>query len=73
MQNLRGQVEVRNFSQSGQSASLLLYFLREKQELREAIQKAEVITIYTGWNDLFEPRDRYCNEILGGEDNLDCI
>jgi len=72
-QDLGVQVEIHNFSVSGQSATTLLYKLRKDDELREAIKEAEVITIYTGWNDLFSELDQYGKGICGGEDNLDCI
>ena len=72
-QDLGVEVEVHDFSRSGQSASALLKHLRDDQELREAIQKAEVITIYTGWNDLWNPLNAYHEEKCGGEDNLDCL
>ncbi|MHA2042852.1 MAG: SGNH/GDSL hydrolase family protein [Candidatus Thorarchaeota archaeon] len=72
-QDLGVQVEVHNFSRNYQSASLLLYQLRNKQELRDAIKDAEVITIYTGWDDLNTPLELYPVELCGGEDNLDCI
>ena len=72
-QDLGVQVEVHNFSVSGQSATLLLGQLRNNVEIREAIQAAEVITIYTGWNDLFRQLELYRREECGGEDNLDCI
>jgi hypothetical protein len=44
-QDLGVRVEVHNFAMSGQSATRLLGQLRNKEELREAIQSAEVITI----------------------------
>ncbi len=72
-QDLEVQVEVHNFSRSSQSATLLLDQLRNKPEIREAIREAEVITIYTGWNDLFRQLEFYKREECGGEDNLDCI
>jgi len=67
------QVESHNFSQSGQTTGVLLKQLRNNEELREAVRNAEVITIWTGWNDLSKPLSQYRDETCGGEDNLDCI
>ncbi|RLC70383.1 MAG: hypothetical protein DRI81_19175 [Chloroflexi bacterium] len=72
-EDLGVQVEVRDFSRSGQSTSSLLNQLRANEDLRAALQDAEVITIWTGWNDLGEPLSQYRNETCGGEDNLECI
>jgi lysophospholipase L1-like esterase len=72
-QDLGVEVVVQNFSKTGQSASVLHYQLLNNQELREAIQEAEVITIFTGWNDLYSKLDVFRSGECGGEDNLDCI
>lgn len=72
-QDLGVQVEVHNFSRSGESASILLRRLRDDQELRDAIRDAKVITIFTGWNDLSGPLEYYRRGTCGGDDNLDCI
>ena len=72
-QDLGVRVEVYNFSRSGQSTSSLLSQLRTNEDLRVALREAEVVTIWTGWNDLGEPLTRYRNEACGGEDNLECI
>ena len=72
-QDLGVQVEVHNFSRNGQSTTVLLGRLRKSAELRDAIQEAEVITIWTGWNDLWQELELYRREQCGGEDNLDCI
>jgi lysophospholipase L1-like esterase len=72
-EDLDVRVEVHNFSRSGQTTSSLLSQLEANEELREAIRRAEVITIWTGWNDLGEPLGRYRANECGGEDNLDCI
>jgi len=66
-------VEVHDFSRHGQSATVLLSRLRKSEELRDAIRQAEVVTIWTGWNDLWQELDLYGREECGGEDNLDCI
>jgi lysophospholipase L1-like esterase len=72
-EDLGVRVEVHNYSRSGQSTSSLLERLRTNEDLRGALRDAEVITIWTGWNDLREPLSQYRNETCGGEDNLECI
>jgi lysophospholipase L1-like esterase len=72
-EDLGVQVEVHNFSRSGESTSTLLNRLRTNEDLHEALLEAEVVTIWTGWNDLGEPLAQYRSETCGGEDNLDCI
>jgi lysophospholipase L1-like esterase len=72
-QDLGVQVELHNFSRSGRSTTVLLDRLRKSEELRDAIREAEVVTIWTGWNDLWKELELYGREECGGEDNLDCI
>jgi lysophospholipase L1-like esterase len=72
-QDLGVRVDVHNYARAGQTAARLLTLLRNDEELRDAIQDAEVITIWTGWNDLNRPLDLYSRQECGGEDNLDCI
>ena len=72
-QDLGVQVEVHNFAKNSQTVTLLLHYLINDQELRAAIMEAEVITIYTGFNDLTIPLEKYRREECGGDDNLDCI
>jgi lysophospholipase L1-like esterase len=72
-QDLEVMVEVQNFSRNGQKATTLLDTLRNNQELRDAITEAEVITIYTGLNDIWLLQDDYSDGNCGGDDNLDCI
>jgi len=67
------EVDVHNFSRNGQLTSSLLSQLRNNGELREALQEAEVITIWTGWNDLAKPLGQFNSNQCGGEDNLNCI
>ena len=53
-QDLGVEVEVHNFSREWSDRNnLTRYKLRKNQELREAIKEAEVITIYTGLNDIW--------------------
>ena len=72
-QDLGVDVEVHNFARDGQTIGALREFVYEDEELRIAIKDAEVITIWTGWNDLWRPLEKYRRETCGGEDNLDCI
>jgi len=72
-QDLGVDVEVHNFSRTGQSATSLLYMLRKNLELRDAIKEAEVITIHTGLNDICTIEEDYSRGNCGGDDNLDCI
>ena len=46
------QVRVHNYSIPGQTTKQLLGTLQNDQQLRDAIKEAEVITIWTGWNDV---------------------
>ena len=46
------QVVVHNYSIPGQTTKQLLRSLQNDQQLRDAIKEAEVITIWTGWNDI---------------------
>jgi lysophospholipase L1-like esterase len=72
-EDLGVEVKVHNFAQSGQSTSSLLSRLRTSEELRQAIGDAELITLWTGWNDLRDPLAQFEADTCGGEDNLDCI
>jgi lysophospholipase L1-like esterase len=66
-------VEIHNFSRSGETTSMMLERVRGDEDIRAAIRDAEVITIWTGWNDLKKPLSRFRDETCGGEDNLECI
>jgi lysophospholipase L1-like esterase len=73
-QDLGITVNVQNYARAGQTVGRLLTLLREDDEHREAIQDAEVITIWPGiWNDLSGELELYRREECGGDDNLDCI
>jgi lysophospholipase L1-like esterase len=66
-------VNVLNWARDGQTAHSLLRALRDNPSLREDISNAEIVTIWTGWNDLFGLAGKYRTEECGGVDNLDCI
>jgi lysophospholipase L1-like esterase len=51
-QDLGVAVRVHHWARNGQRASELLTALQEDQELRDDIREAEVITIWTGFNDV---------------------
>jgi lysophospholipase L1-like esterase len=72
-EDLGVKVDVHNFAQSGISTTTLLNKLRTSSDLRDSIKSAEVITIFTGWNDLWSELEDFRREECGGEDNLDCI
>lgn len=61
------------WTQDGETSGQLLEKLRNNQELRDDISKAELITIWTGWNDLGGALSLYQDNTCGGNDNLDCI
>ncbi|MGD2272674.1 MAG: SGNH/GDSL hydrolase family protein [Desulfobacterales bacterium] len=67
------QVEIHNFARSSQKTSTLLKQLQTDEEYRAALQDAEVVTLWTGWNDLGEPLSKFRTDSCGGKDNLDCI
>jgi len=51
----------------------LLDYLQNDPEIRQAVEDANVITIWIGINDLWVPLSRFDYGKCGGEDNLDCI
>lgn len=67
------KVTVHNWAMSGQTTGHLLDALRNNQDLRTAISEAEVVTLWTGWNDFGAPLSLYEGGLCGGPDNLDCI
>jgi lysophospholipase L1-like esterase len=70
-------VTVHNWAVNGQTTRDLLFQLRNNQELRDTIKEAEVITIWTGWNDVIPLIGLNKDErglCTGGETpDLDCI
>jgi lysophospholipase L1-like esterase len=69
-------VRVHNWARYGQRASELLVALQSDQALRDAISEAEVITIWTGMNDVFvgigsQPKGGVCGNWKGLD--LDCV
>ncbi|MCJ7625700.1 MAG: GDSL-type esterase/lipase family protein [Anaerolineaceae bacterium] len=66
-------VILHKWTQDGETTGQLLERLRNDQELRDDISTAEVITIWTGWNDLGGALSLYYNSTCGGDDNLDCF
>jgi len=71
--DLDTEIEVHNFSRSGQTAATLLKRIKSDEDLCAALREAEVITVWTGWNDLGRPLDEFRGGTCGGKDNLDCI
>lgn len=72
-EDLGVKVQVRNFSRSGETTGSLLTRLRTSEKLRSALREAQVVTIWTGWNDLAHPMALFGDGTCGGEDNLACI
>lgn len=67
------QVKVHNFSRTGLTTAALLNQVRNDEQIRIALQDAEVITIWIGWNDFTGSLAQYKAETCGGDENLDCI
>ena len=67
------QVEVVNMGQSGETSSQLLYALRNRSSLRQALSAADVITFNIGINDLGHAGEAYENGTCGGFDDQDCL
>lgn len=72
-QDLGGEVIVHNLGFPGQTTSELLNRLQTNAAWREAVADADVITVWTGWNDLGFPVSQYEKGICGGDENLDCL
>jgi lysophospholipase L1-like esterase len=69
-------VNVDNRAISGQRASELLRNLKNSQKLRDASSEAEVITIWTGWNDRIAwTENPWIGSFCGSGENvdLDCV
>ncbi|MGD2148402.1 MAG: SGNH/GDSL hydrolase family protein [Anaerolineae bacterium] len=71
--DLDTEVEVHNFSRSGQTVATMLKRIQGDEDARAALRDAEVITVWTGWNDLRNPLDVFRAGTCGGQDNLDCV
>jgi lysophospholipase L1-like esterase len=72
-QDFKVQVDVLNYARSGDRTKELLDKLKSNNRLRTDIKNADIITIWTGWNDMVSPLSMYQAGFCGGEDNLDCI
>lgn len=64
-------VNVHNWSIPGQTTQELLRTLQNNLGLRDAIKNAEVITIWTGWNDMVPLIGFGIESKCGDEENLD--
>ena len=69
------KVNVHNWSIPGQTTKQVLTKLQNDQELRDAIKDAEVITIWTGWNDVARffilGKESKCSD--GENLDMDCV
>jgi len=73
-EDLNIAVTVQNMcDSSGIRTVHLLEKLQNNDEIRQAITKADIITVWIGVNDLGTSQSLYCAGMCGGEDNLDCI
>jgi len=62
-----------NLSHSGWRSRDLLNALRNDQNFRTQLQKANVVTFDIGGNDLLAARSQYLSGQCGGTDNLECF
>lgn len=72
-QDFKVEVEVYNYARSGEPTSELVEELHTNNELRAYIENSDIITIWTGWNDMMGPLSMFQAGLCGGEENLDCI
>lgn len=71
--DLDSEVTVHNFGIPGLETRELLDRLQTNAILRETVAEADVITVWTGWNDLAFPVAKFESGMCGGEENLDCL
>jgi lysophospholipase L1-like esterase len=69
-EDLGVEVNIRNFARSGETTGALLEALRGHAALRDTLGEAQVITLWTGWNDFWPVLSQF---MLGGEVNLALI
>jgi lysophospholipase L1-like esterase len=67
------QVQLTNLGVSGWQSSDLLNALRNDQNMRTAIQNAQVVTFDIGGNDLLHANRLFLRHECGGADNLECF
>jgi lysophospholipase L1-like esterase len=72
-QDFKVEVDVYNYGHSGETTSELLDDLQTNNKMRDYIENSDVITIWTGWNDMRSPLSMYQAGLCGGKENLDCI
>ncbi len=66
-------VEVRNLGVNGLTSGQLRAGIEGDRRVREAVRRADVVTINIGANDLLRARQRYQSGSCGGADNQDCL
>jgi len=67
------RIRVNNLGVSGQTSSQLLYAMRHDPATREALGRAEVITLNIGLNDLGQATAAYESGVCGGPHNEACL
>jgi lysophospholipase L1-like esterase len=72
-QDLSVRVEVENYAQSGATTADLQYLLKNVDKVRWALEEADLVTLWIGWNDMTYPLSLFDYGACGGADNLDCI
>jgi lysophospholipase L1-like esterase len=66
-------VKLQNHAQSGETSRVLLERLEQDLALRAEVRVAQLITIWTGWNDFTWSLAQFTHGRCGGEQNLDCV
>jgi lysophospholipase L1-like esterase len=72
-QDFSVRVEVDNLAQSGATTEDLLYLLKNVDKVRRALEGADLVTLWIGWNDMTLPLSLFEYGSCGGADNLDCV
>ncbi len=72
-QDFKVEVDVHNYARSGETTSELLERFQTNEVLRDHLKVSNVITLWTGWNDMVNPVSLYQAGLCGGEENVDCI
>ncbi len=66
-------VEVRNLGVNGLTSRQLRAGIEGDRRVRDAVRRADVVTINIGANDLLQARSKYQSGNCGGADNQDCL
>ncbi|HZJ52442.1 MAG TPA: SGNH/GDSL hydrolase family protein [Actinomycetota bacterium] len=66
-------VRVHNLARDGIASGDLSRALRKNERFRKAVEKAEIVTVTIGFNDIGIPLDEFVGESCGGRDNEKCF